>query len=224
MFAAFFKSLAQLGDPAIRRVLWIACGLAAVVLGLLWAFAGQAAAVLAQSAADWPGWARGTLELSGVLIVPLLAWLLFPAAMNVVIAWLLEDVAQAVESRHYPGLPPAREAPLVYTLTSSLMLAGKMIALNLAILPLLLVPPVFPFVFYGVNGYLLGREYFELAAVRRVDPDRIGRIRTAHRGGVVAAGIVTALLLSVPIVNLVAPIVATAAMVHLVESWRRTGE
>ncbi|MGZ8409550.1 MAG: EI24 domain-containing protein, partial [Hyphomicrobium sp.] len=77
------------------------------------------------------------------------------------------------------------------------------------------------FVFYAVNGYLLGREYFELVALRRADIAEVRALRDVYRGRLFVAGVVVAVLLTVPIVNLLAPIVGTAAMVHLFEAWRQ---
>ena len=101
---------------------------------------------------------------------------------------------------------------------------GVMIALNMVLLIFLLLPPLFPFVFYAVNGYLLGREYFELVALRRIGPEEARRLRKAHRGKLFIAGVATALLLTIPVVNLLAPVVVTAAMVHLFENWRKDAD
>jgi uncharacterized protein involved in cysteine biosynthesis len=92
--------------------------------------------------------------------------------------------------------------------------------LNLILLLFLLIPPVFPFVFYGVNGYLLGREYFELVAARRLDPAEARSLRRRHGRTLFIAGVLIAFLLTIPFVNLVAPLVGTAAMVHLFETIR----
>ena len=69
-------------------------------------------------------------------------------------------------------------------------------------------------VFYLLNGYLLGREYFEMVAIRRCDAAAMRATRRAHSGPLMGAGLITTLLLSLPLVNLIAPIVAAAAMVH----------
>ncbi len=95
-----------------------------------------------------------------------------------------------------------------------------MVGVNLVILIFLLFPPVFPFVFFGVNGYLMGREYFELVALRRLQPAEAKALRKRHQGTLFAAGVIAAFVLTVPFVNLLAPIIATAAMVHLLEGWR----
>ena len=99
------------------------------------------------------------------------------------------------------------------------------LGLNLLALPLylllLFVPPFNLFVFYLLNGYLLGREYFELVAARRLDTAGVRRLRRAYRGRLLLAGAVIAFLLTVPIVNLVTPIIATGFMLHVFEGLRR---
>jgi len=100
-----------------------------------------------------------------------------------------------------------------------LAFATVAVGLNLLLLPfyllLLWFPPAYAVLFYGVNGYLLGREYFEQVAMRRLDPEAARRLRRAHQGRIVLAGVAIAFLLTVPILNLIAPVLATAFMVHL---------
>mgnify|MGYP006433068489 FL=1 len=87
-------------------------------------------------------------------------------------------------------------------------------------LPLLLAGPLFPFVFYSVNGYLLGREYFELVALRRLGPAEATALRKRNGFKLFMTGALIAFLLTVPVVNLLAPIIATGMMVHLFEDFR----
>ena len=134
--------------------------------------------------------------------------------------FFLDDIAAAVEARHYPELPPAEGLSMSVALLMTFRYLGVMIVLNLVLLVFLFFPPLFPFVFYAVNGYLLSREYFELVASRRAGADEIRELRKAHRGRLFVAGVIVALLLTIPGVNLLAPVVATAAMVHLFEEWR----
>ena len=77
--------------------------------------------------------------------------------------------------------------------------------------------------FYLVNGYLLGREYFEMVGVRRLPVADVTSLRKAHSLSVLMTGIAIAFLLTIPVVNLLMPVVATAAMVHLFEKWRPQG-
>ena len=98
-------------------------------------------------------------------------------------------------------------------------------AINLAALPLylllLFVPPLNFFLYYGINGYLLGREYFELVAVRRLESRAAKDMRRRFRGTVFLAGVIIAFFLSIPIVNLIAPVIATAFLVHLYQGLQR---
>ena len=81
--------------------------------------------------------------------------------------------------------------------------------------------PLIPFVLYALNGYLVGREYFELAAMRRLDPQDGQALRKQHKARVFICGIVIAILMTVPLVNWLMPIIATAFMVHVFEDARQ---
>jgi uncharacterized protein involved in cysteine biosynthesis len=110
-------------------------------------------------------------------------------------------------------------------LWAGLRFAAVALLLNVALLPVYLVtlffPPLYFLVFYLVNGYLLGREYFELVAYRRIEERAADEFRRAYRGRLTLAGVVIALILTIPVVNLIAPIVATAFALHLFEAMRR---
>jgi len=221
MFAAAAKTLADLADPAVRRVMWRGVGLATLILGLLGMGLYVAVRMLAQTTI---GWVDTLIELGTVAATLVLLWLLFPAVVSATVGVLLDQVAAAVEARRYPGRPAARVQPVPEMLSATLRFAGIAIALNVLALPfylaLTLVPPLNFFVFYALNGYLLGREYFELVASRRLDPRRVRELRRANSGRVFAAGVAIAVLLTVPVVNLAAPVMATAFMLHLVEGMR----
>jgi uncharacterized protein involved in cysteine biosynthesis len=219
---SFAKAIAQLSDPALRRVLWRALVGAAAIFALLCAGGWLAVAQLRLTEVT----ALDTLlDVLGGVGVFVLAILLYPAAVTALVGFFLDDVAAAVERRHFPQLPPARAQGVAESAWSGIRFALIALALNVVALPLylalLFVPPLNLFVFYGVNGYLVGREYFELAASRRLPPEEVTELRRAYRGRVFLAGVLTAFLLTVPLVNLVAPIVGTAAMVHLFEALRR---
>ena len=92
---------------------------------------------------------------------------------------------------------------------------GVVLLVNLLALPTLLIAGVGVVVFFLVNTYLLGREYFEMAAMRFRSPEEARAMRRAHAGRVFAAGLPIAALVSVPILNLITPIFATVYMVHV---------
>lgn len=216
MLKALFAAFADLSDPAIRRVLWKSLALAlAVLVGL---------AVLLWWLATWladmeTGWLDTVVEFATGFGVVILAWLLFPAAVTGVLGLFLDEVAEAVERRRYPALPPARVQPWGEIMRQTLAFAAVALGLNLLLLPLYILlfwfPPAYAALFYGVNGYLLGREYFEQVAARRLDAAAATKLRQAYQGRIVGAGVAIAFLLTVPILNLIAPVLATAFMLHL---------
>src|SRR5579883_1262644 len=195
------RAAAQLTDPRIRGVLAKSLAGTLIIFVLLWVGIGYLLAHLVLSQA----WLHWIIEILGGLATLVLSWLLFP-----------DSVAEAVEARHYPGLPAARPQPLAELLREGLRFAGVSILLNLVALPVyLLIPAVNLFVFYGLNGYLLSREYFELVAVRRLAPSEARRLRRTYPGQILLMGVLIAFLLTVPVVNLIAPVFATALMVHV---------
>ena len=134
------------------------------------------------------------LALSVVLMVPTAA---------AVVGFFLEDVVEAVEARHYPALPPARPPGWARQAADALRFFGLVVAANLVALVIYLaVPPLAPFVFWLVNGYLLGREYFAMVAVRRLGRAARDGARAAARGGIWLAGTAMAVPMSVPLLNL----------------------
>lgn len=216
MLDAFFLGLRQLDDKAVRRVLWLGIGLALVVFALLWGAVGYG---LTHWALFETGWLNTVIDVLGGVATLVLTWVLFPSVISAVMSIWLEDVADAVEARHYPALPKSKGQSLGSTIAVSARFLAVSVGLNLLTLPLILLGPVFPFVFYSVNGYLLGREYFELVALRRIGFEEARALRAAYKGRLFLAGVVAAFLLTVPLVNLLAPLIATAAMVHLFQMW-----
>jgi uncharacterized protein involved in cysteine biosynthesis len=217
VLSAFLKAVDQLGDRRIVRVVGISLAVSAMIFVALWIGTGL---LLANMTLFETGWLDTAIDVLGWLAPPVLAWFLFPAVASATIGLFLDDVAAAVEARHYPLLPPARDQPVGEIVATTAKFLAIVLGLNLAVLAFLLVPPLFPFVFYGVNGYLLGREYFELAALRRLTPEEATALRRQHWGKLFVAGLMIALLLTVPLVNLLAPIIGTAAMVHVAEGLR----
>ena len=221
MLSAFFKAIAQFSDPAIRRPMWAGVGGAVVIMTALASGLWYLVYQVEFFEAWWLGWLDWVVDTLGGMAVMGLTWLLFPAVVSVIVGFLLEGVASAVETRHYPHLPAAPGLPVADSVLATLKFLGVMVVLNILVLPLYLIPLLNLFVFYALNGYLLGREYFELVALRRVEPREAWVLRKVHWLKVFLAGVVIAFLLTVPVVNLIAPVVATAAMVHLFHLWNR---
>lgn len=217
MIAAFAKAIRQLGDPAIRRVLWLGIAVSLGVFVVLW---GTVGFLLTNTTFFQLGWLDTAVDVLGGVATLAISWFLFPVVISAFIGLVLERVAEAVERRYYPTLPPARDIPNSEAIAGGLRFLAITIALNLVVLVFLLVPPVFPFVFYAVNGYLLSREYFEVVAARRMTAPEVRTLRRQQMRRIFPAGVIVAFLLTVPIVNLLAPIIGTAAMVHIFQRLR----
>jgi len=218
MLQAFSKGISQLNDRPTRQVLMLGIAIALVVFIALWS---AIAYTLTHTTFFQMGWLETAVDVLGGLATGILTWFLFPGVVSAVVSLFLDRVADCVEARHYPNLPKTDGQPLLEAVMSSLRFLVVFVVLNLMMLPFLFFPPIFPFVFYGVNGYLLSREYFEMVALRRLKADQVKALRKEHRGRLFIAGVGVAFLLTLPVINLIAPVVATAAMIHLFESWRK---
>ncbi len=218
-------AFAQLNDPAFRGVFLLGLVLSGIVFLLLLAALVALVPLVPDSGIGWldgaVDWAAG---LSVVPIFLLALWLLFPAVMTSVMSLFLDRVIDAVEARHYVGARGRRRAPLHEAVWLAVRLSLMVAILNLLALPFyvaLLVTGVGSFVLYLLlNGYLLGREYFEMVAVRHGGLRDAARRRKAQRGEVFLAGVALAALFMIPIVNLAAPVVGAAMMTHLFHGVR----
>lgn len=217
MISAFAKAVAQLRDRRIIHILLLSLAVSAAVFVALWIGVGV---LLANTTLFQTGWLDSAIDVLGGLATVVITWLLFPAVVSATIGLFLENVAEEVERKHYPHLPAVRHQGMGEVIAITLKFLTIIVVLNILMLVFLLFPPVFPFVFYGINGYLLGREYFELVGMRRLEPGSVTNMRRQHRLTVFVTGLVIAFLLTVPFVNLLAPIVGTAAMVHVFERLR----
>lgn len=221
LLIALFKAFSQMSDPALRRVMWRGLGLAAGLFAALLALVWWGLSALSLFGIAWLDWIVTGLGGIGAVF---LTWLLFPGAMFAAQGLLLDDAAEAVERKHYPAVA-ARAAPLAQSLASAMRLAGLTVLLNLLALPFyIFFPPITPFLYYGLNGHLFGREYFELVALRRMAPDEARAMRKRHSTVLFMAGIVIAVLFSIPIVGWFMPAVAAAFMVHIFEALRVSGK
>lgn len=199
--------------------MWFSIFSALITFVALWTVIGF---LLRETSISQIGWLESTIDVLGGLATLALTWFLFPATVSGVIGLFLDQIAGCVEKRHYPTLPDAIGQSIGETVTTSAKFFGILVILNILMLPFLFLGPLFPFVFYLVNGYLLGREYFELVASRRLPPAEVTKLRKAHQGSVLMVGIAIAFTLTIPLVNLLMPVVATSAMVHLYEKWQPT--
>lgn len=221
ILSSFLAALGQMTDRRFLRVMVLGIALSAALL-----FAVYAGFVLLVDWATpealtlpWVGEVRWVRDLLGwgsiLLMIGLSVFLMVPVAA-LFSGLFLDDVAGAVEDRHYPGLAPARSAGAYENLRASVNFFGVLVAVNAVALVLYaVVGPFAPLMFWAVNGHLLGREYFQTVAARRMDPSSARALRTANRGTVWLAGALMAAPLSLPFVNLVIPVLGVATFTHL---------
>ena len=212
---ALSRTLTQIVSPPFRSVLWKSLGLTlALFVGLWFALEALALPFLGPVLGPYPWVATALGWLLGAGLVVGAGFLLAPVS-SVFAGLFLDDVAEAVEARFYPGDPRGRPLPL----GRSIAIAGKFLGLvllaNVVALILVLVLGLGVVVFFVVNGYLLGREYFTFAAMRHVDEASAARLRSDNEGTVFLGGLLIAGLLAVPVANLLTPLFAAGLMVHL---------
>jgi uncharacterized protein involved in cysteine biosynthesis len=218
---SFSLALAQLGDPRFRRVLLTGV---ALTLGLLIAASvGFMALVgwLVGEDASLPfigqvTWLNDVLSWTSLLVMIVLSVFLMVPVASAITSMFLDEVAQAVEDKHYPGLPEVPGVPVIDAVRDTVGFLGVLILANLLALILYVIfTPLAPFIFWALNGFLLGREYFTLAAIRRVGRVEARKLRARNTGTIWLAGTLMAIPLSVPLVNLVIPILGAATFTHI---------
>lgn len=221
ILSAFFAALGQIGDPRFRRVLGLGIALTLLLLiaataGLVWLIQAFVTDEVGLPVIGPITWLDDVLSASSVLLMLVLSVFLMVPVASAITSMFLDTVADAVEQRHYPGLPPASPVPFGDALKDTINFLGVLIAANtVALILYVLFLPAAPFIFWALNGYLLGREYFILVAIRRVGRDKAMGLRRRHAITIWAAGALMAVPLSVPIVNLLIPILGAATFTHI---------
>ena len=217
MLSAAGQAFQELFTPPFRAVLWKCVGFTVALLALLiaaivWSFGYFAA---------WPYWIETAIQWLGGLALVVGSIFLIPPVTSLIAGLYLDEIAAVVEREHFPSDPPGRELPALQSIGLAAKFFIVVLLVNIVALLLLLVPGVNLVAFYIGNGYLLGREYFELAAMRHLAPAEARRLRKANRLTVFLAGLIIAALASVPILNLVTPLFATAFMVRIYKGLTR---
>ncbi|CAN0604744.1 unnamed protein product, partial [Ectocarpus sp. 12 AP-2014] len=169
---AFLATLGQIGDSRFRWVLIQGVGLTLLLLFALYGvvFFGVQWLLPETISIPWIGEVTFVETLlswgSLILMMVLSVFLMIPVA-SAFTGMFLDEVADAVEAKHYPHLSPAPHVSFSENLRESLTFLGVILAANLVAL-IFYITPLAPFVFYGLNGFLLSREYFRMVAVRRL--------------------------------------------------------
>jgi uncharacterized protein involved in cysteine biosynthesis len=235
MLDAAIKALSQIFSPPFRTVLLKSIGLALILIvllgvglhhGLVWLTgAGEG------YAESWFGPSSHTPLLILAKLIAVAAALgiivgsvfLMPAVTALVASFFSDEIAAVVERAHYPQDPLGTPLPVTRALIEGVKTALLAVAVYLVAVPFLLVAGVGALIFFFAAAYLLGREYFELAAMRFHPPAEAKRLRRVHRSTVFVAGMFIAAFVSIPLVNLATPLFGMAFMVHMHKRLGRAG-
>ena len=216
----------HLFSPSFRIVFLKTLGLSLLALAALWFALRQAFVYFALPFFDsfLPAWAGtgGWFDLVATIMAGLglaagLALLIAPVTA-IIASIFLDDVAELVERQEYPADPPGRAVPTLTGIVLAVKFFFVVVLGNILAMLLLLVPGVNIAAFFIVNGYLIGREFFEFAAMRFRPEAEAKAMRRRNAGTVFLAGLVIAAFMAVPLLNLLSPLFACALMVHLHKS------
>ncbi|WP_029057777.1 sulfate transporter family protein [Stappia stellulata] len=212
MISSALTALTQIFEQPLRAIFWKTLGYTLLLLLLVWVALNGAVATLVTLPYPWLETVLSLLTGIGAIFV--LGYLVAP--VTAVIAGILQDdIAEVVERRSYPRDPPGRAMPLSEAIPQAIKFTGVVILGNIFALFLLLIPGVNLIAFFVVNGYLLGREFFEFAAMRHMSAVEARAFRRAHSTTVFLSGLAIAGFLAIPFLNLLTPIFATVMMLHL---------
>jgi uncharacterized protein involved in cysteine biosynthesis len=228
------KALSQMFSPPFRAVLLKSGGLALVLITLI---AIGLYRVMIWLTTAGGGWAESVFGPQADTPLTILAWMLsvaaglgiiigsvflMPAVTALVASFFVDDIALEVEREHYPGEPAGQPLPLMRAAFEGAKTALLAVLVYLVAVPFLLFAGLGMVIFFVATAFLLSREYFELAAMRYRPAAEAKAMRKAHQSTVFMAGLLIALFVSIPIVNLATPLFGTALMVHMHKRLSRT--
>lgn len=217
----FLRALGQISDPRFRRVLLIGLALTiallvAVYLAFLWAVQTFVPDTVTLPYIGPINGVEALVSWGSALVVSGLSIFLMVPVAAMFTGFFLEDVVQAVEDRHYPGLPPVPRAKLMDAMIDSFNFFALLVAVNiLALILYAFSGPFIPVVFWAINGLLLGREYFTLVAQRRLGRAGAKAMRRRYGAQIWLAGTLMAAPLSIPLINLFIPVLGAATFSHM---------
>jgi len=246
MIDAAVKALSQILSPPMRSILWRSIILALVLIAVL--------AIGLQRLLSWfatygEGWAEAMLGPGSHTPLNVLSWVvsiaaglgvvlgaifLMPAITSFVASFFVDDVADLVEREHYPAERPGAALPIGLAIGEGVRTALLTMLVYLIALPFVIAAGAGFIIFFIATAWLLGKQYFELAAMRFRPPAEARLMRKDNAMTIFTAGLFIAAFVSIPIVNLATPLFGMAFMVHmhkllsgsrpeLIESTRRTG-
>ena len=214
MFTSAFRAFGDLFSPEFRSVLFKALGL---TLALFIAVLVISEVLIASfTHFSWP-WADRLVEV-GTGLALIVAFFFLMSPVTAAFAGLfLDQIAAKVEERHYPWDPRGMPLPAGSAILIAIQFFVVMLVVNLAVLH-----TVFfgfgAFVLVAANAYLIGREYFEMVAMRHMPVEEARILRRENSPTIFIAALLPAFMSLVPFVNLAVPLFSTSYFTHLFKS------
>ncbi|HEY7845548.1 MAG TPA: sulfate transporter family protein [Bradyrhizobium sp.] len=227
MIDAAVKALSQILSPPMRTILWRSIGLALVLITVL---AIGLQRLLSWFATSGEGWAEAMLGPNFHTALNVLSWLvsiaagfgvvvggifLMPAITSLIAGFFVDDVADLVEREYYPAEQPGMALPITLATIEGAKVALLTLLVYLVALPFVFLAGAGFLVFFVATAWLLGKQYFELAAMRFRPPAEAKLMRKDNAATVFTAGALIAAFVSIPVVNLATPLFGMALMVHM---------
>lgn len=213
-------AISQLFSKPFRKVFWSSIGYTILLLIAAWfVLESVVSSLLLPYLGPWPWVATAIVWLMGTGMFIGAGFLIAPVSA-IFAGIFLDDIALKVETKYYPNDPPGRELPI----SEAVWLASKFTVLviiaNLIALLLVLLPGINMMIFFFLNGFLLGREFFQFAAMRFASEEDVKVLRKANEGVIFLGGMIIAGFMAIPLLNLTTPIFAAALMVHIHKNCR----
>lgn len=227
IFRSFLLALGQLSDPRFRRVFFLGVGLTLALLigitaGVLWLMDAITPEELWLPILGEVTWLDDLISWGAAFLLFFLSTFLMIPVASAITSLFLDEVADAVEAKHYLDLPRTGSVPFGEALRDTVNFFGLLVLANtVAIVLYLLFPPSAPFIFWGLNGFLLGREYFTMVAIRWVGRKAASDLRRQYRPAIWMAGVFMVIPLSIPLLNLLVPILGAATFTHVFHGLTR---
>ena len=224
MLASFTMAFGQLNDSRFLKPLLYSLGLSLIValialpvgyLGFEW---------LNQAFLSWleggDSWWMDTIEWSlrvlGILIMLVILFFAFGSVQTAFLGLFLDDVVTAARDKNHPTIQLEPPPSLSKSSWASARFLALSLSLNALILPVVLIgwflPPLGLIVQLIANGYLFGKEYEDIIAVRFQTETRLDPLKRT------IFGTATAALFLVPVLNFVAPVISAAAFTNYIAS------
>jgi len=207
-------ALAQLRHPFVLFALAFSFWVTVMLFGLASKLTYGA---IASSDLSSHAWLTTLAGFVGGGFVVVLGYFLFPLTMSAIACLFLEPIASRIERRHFPDLPEGKPADWGDGLVLTFKMLARMTVYNLLVLPFYFIPVLNIFAFLAVNALLLGQEYYYALALRRLSLPQAETLYQNNKGELRKTGLQLAVLFLIPVLNVVAPILATAIMLNRLE-------